>query len=113
MGLPVPLLPLSLAFSVTARLSLAAVGLLIFWRRSDDWMAMVMSGALMTVLLEGAQGIDPSLNAVLGVLFGIGTALFLPIPFIFPTGRFEPRWMRWPVVAITIPYVVLVVVFIY
>ena len=111
MGLPIPLLPLSLAFSITARLSLAAVGLLIFWRRADDWMAMVMSGALMTVLLEGAQGIDPSFNAVLGVLFGIGTALFLPIPFIFPTGRFEPSWMRWPVVAITIPYVVLVVFF--
>jgi hypothetical protein len=111
MGLLVPLLPLSLAFSIAARLSLAAVGLLIFWRRSDDWMAMVMSGGLMTVLLEGAQGIDSSFNAVLGVFFGIGTALFLPIPFIFPTGRFEPRWMRWPVVAITIPYVVLVVFF--
>ena len=111
MGLPVPLLPLTLAFSVTARLSLAAVGLLIFWRRSDDWMAMVMSGALMTVLLEGAQGVDPSFNAVGGVLLGVGTALFLPIPFIFPTGRFEPRWMRWPVFAITIPYVVLVVFF--
>jgi|CXWL01.1.fsa_nt_gi hypothetical protein len=111
MGLPVSLLPLSLAFSVTARLSLATVGLLIFWRRSDDWMAMVMSGALMTVLLEGTQGIDPLFNAVLGVLLGIGTALFLPIPFIFPTGRFEPRWMRWPVFAITIPYVVLAVFF--
>ncbi len=112
MGLPAPLLPLSLAFSVTARLSLAAVGLLIFWRRSDDWMAMVMSGALMTVLLEGAQGIDSSVNAVLGVLFGIGTALFLPIPFIFPTGRFEPRWMRWPVIALTVAYTVLVGAFI-
>jgi hypothetical protein len=111
MGLPVPMLPLSLAFSIVARLSLAAVGLLIYWRRSDDWMAIVMSGALMTVLLEGAQGLDPAFNAVLGVLFGVGTALFLPIPFVFPTGRFEPRWMRWPVVAVTIPYVALAVFF--
>jgi len=111
MGLPFPLLPLSLAFSITARLSLAVVGLLIFWRRSDDWVAMLISGGLMSVLLEGVQGVNPSLLALQGVLFGIGTALFLPIPFIFPSGHFEPRWMRWPVIAITLAYAVLVAFF--
>lgn len=113
LGLPVPLLPLSLAFSILARLSLAVVGLIIFWRRSEDWMALVLSGALLTVLLEGVQGISPSLHLLQGALFGIGTALFLPIPFLFPTGHFEPPWMRWPVIALTVPYVILVTFFLY
>jgi hypothetical protein len=110
MGVPF-MLPLSLIGSLTARLSLALVGLLLFWRKSDDWVALLISGALMSVLLEGVQGLDESLHGIQAVVFGIGTALFLPIPFIFPTGRFEPRWMRWPVIAITIPYVILVTFF--
>ncbi len=111
LGLSIPLLPLSLAASITARLSLAAVGLLIVWRRSNDWVALVISGALMTVLLEGNQGISPVFHTLQGLLLGIGSALFLPIPFIFPNGRFEPRWMRWPVLILTSLYATLATVF--
>jgi hypothetical protein len=111
-GLPVSLLWLSLAFSVTARLSLALVGLLIFFRKSDDWMAMFISAALMTVLLEGAQGVPAAAAPLVNLLFGIGTALFLPLPIIFPNGRFEPPWMKWPIIAVTVPYVALVTLFI-
>jgi hypothetical protein len=110
MGLPF-MFPLSLIGSLIARLSLALVGALLFWRKSDDWVALLISGALMSVLLEGVQGLDESLHGIQAVVLGIGTALFLPIPFIFPTGRFEPRWVRWPVIAITIPYVILVAFF--
>ncbi|NUM47757.1 MAG: hypothetical protein HUU38_23880 [Anaerolineales bacterium] len=110
MGLPF-MFPFMLATSLTARLSLALVGLLLFWRRSDDWVAMFIAGALMSVLLEGIQGLDESLHFFQGAIFGVGTALFLPIPFIFPTGKFEPGWMRWPVIAVTIPYVILVTFF--
>lgn len=103
--------PFMIVTSFAARLSLALVGVLLFWRRSDDWVAMFISAALMSVLLEGVQGLDESFHFFQGVLFGIGTALFLPIPFIFPTGKFEPGWTRWPVLAFTIPYVVLVTFF--
>ncbi|GAB4577589.1 MAG: hypothetical protein Fur0022_03200 [Anaerolineales bacterium] len=103
--------PFMIVTSLAARLSLALVGVLLFWRRSDDWVAMFISAALMSVLLEGVQGLDESLHFFQGALFGIGAALFLPIPFIFPTGRFEPGWMRWPALAITLPYVVLVTLF--
>ena len=110
MGVPF-MFPFMLVTSIAARLSLALVGMLLFWRKSDDWVAMFIAGALMSVLLEGVQGLDESLHFFQGVLFGIGTALFLPIPFIFPTGRVEPGWMRWPVLAITLPYVIIVTLF--
>ncbi len=110
MGLPF-FLPFMLVSSLIARLSLALVGFLLFWRRSDDWVAMVISGALMSVLVEGVQGVDPALLGFQAIVFGIGSALFLPIPFIFPTGQFEPRWMRWPVYIITPIYVFLVMFF--
>jgi hypothetical protein len=105
MGLPVSFTGFSLFFSVLARLSLAIVGILIFWRRSDDWVAMLISGALMTVLLEGI-GNAGALDLAVALLLGIGTLLFVPIPFVFPNGRFEPRWLGWIVVPLTIAYAV-------
>ena len=107
MGLPVPFLPLALAVSIAARLSLAVVGLLIFWRKSDDWMALLFSGALMSILLEGIQGTSSGFNALLNLFFAIGGTLFIPIPFVFPSGRVEPTWMRWPLVVLTVLFAVL------
>jgi hypothetical protein len=107
-----PLLPLALASSLMGRLSLAVVGLFIFWRKSDDGLALMMSGALLSVLLEGAHFSGEALNPLLSVLFGIGTALFIPLPFIFPSGRFEPDWVRWPVVLLTAAYSLAVAFFI-
>jgi hypothetical protein len=104
-------MPFMMAGSIAARLSLALVGVVLFWRKSDDWVALAISAALMSVLLEGVQGLDPSLHLVQAIIFGIGTALFIPIPFIFPTGRIEPRWMRLPVVGLTLAYTVLVTFF--
>ena len=103
MGLPF-FLPVYLSFSMLARLLLAAVGLVIFWRRSDDWMALMLSAALMTVLLEGTQGYLPQFDGLVNLLFAIGTALFIPLPFVFPNGRVEPGWARWPMLAVTVVY---------
>jgi hypothetical protein len=102
MGLPFSILGFYLPVSILARLSLAAVALIIFWRRSDDWLAMMMSGALMTVLVEGSSAGLGATGVVIAMLYGIGTALFLPLPFLFPSGRFEPGWTRWPVILLTI-----------
>lgn len=107
-----PLFEFGLVISVVTRWSLAVVGLIIFWRRSDDWVAMLVSAALMTVLLEGLQISNPALNAAASVLLAVGTALFLPIPFLFPNGRFEPRWIRWPALTITAAYAVVTAFFV-
>lgn len=105
-GLDLPINPVyfMLASSLTAKLSLVLIGLIIFLRRSDTWIGISVSAALMSVLVEGTQSIPPALEAVQTVLSAIGTVLFLPIPFIFPSGRFEPAWLRWPVVTLALFY---------
>ena len=88
------------------------VALLIFWRRGHDRSAVLMSYLL---LLVGAGG--PTGSAALAQLGSAGlwldrlitaasanavTLLF----FLFPTGRFVPRWTRWVAVGffvITLP----------
>ena len=81
-----------------------AVGLVIFWRRSDDWMALFV--ALCLVLM--GTNFSPT-GYVLPIAFGLASpigiastgvqalvfssvALFFSL---FPNGRFVPGWTRW------------------
>ena len=84
-----------------------AVGALIFWRRSDDRMALLVAALLVSfgpvsVDATSAYALVSSHPAwslpVQGVnIVGIicSTLFFL----LFPRGRFEPRWTRWLAVA--------------
>jgi hypothetical protein len=84
-----------------------ALGLLLFLRRSDDPMALFCSFALVTIgnalpLYDFTNGsLVPILatNAVLRVitlvLFAVGEASLVIFFYLFPSGRFAPRWMRW------------------
>ncbi len=107
MGLPIQFSAVALAFAIVGRLSLVVVGIIIFWRRSDDWVAMMLSGSLMTALIEGGFGNMGALNIAIGLLLAIGGLLFNLLPFVFPNGRFEPRWTRWIVVPLTVAYAVI------
>jgi hypothetical protein len=81
-----------------------AVAALIFWRKSDDWMAWLASFSLVAF---GA-----SFPSIPGVLAAVHPAWWLPVTivgnedvlgfpsliiffFLFPNGRFVPRWTRW------------------
>jgi hypothetical protein len=75
----------------------SAVGFLIFWRRSDDWFALLVVLFLVMfnstipgtalALVYPALGVPTSVMSVLGqVSLGV---FFL----LFPNGRFVPRWM--------------------
>jgi hypothetical protein len=84
-----------------------ALGLLLFLRRSEDRMALFCAFALVTFgnalpLYNFTSGsIVPTLatNAVLRVvalvLFAIGEASLVLFFYLFPSGRFAPRWTRW------------------
>jgi hypothetical protein len=84
--------------------------LVIFWRKSGDWMALLF--ALMFVMLGTAQVTEVveashSVWQVPAVFLNELTYGFLFLVFsLFPSGRFVPRWMRWLLVAY-LPYSVL------
>ena len=83
----------------------AAVALVIFWRRSYDPVALLV--ATMLVLwgpLNGLFVLTPSategkyglLQTVLGLtLTYIGYITWMLFFYLFPSGRFVPRWTRW------------------
>ena len=77
------------------------IGLIIFWRRSDDWLAWLLSLTLVSFAVEGVQNLGV-FQIVVYALFLIAAVGYYILPFIFPTGRFEPRWTRWIFVPILV-----------
>jgi hypothetical protein len=91
--------PFAIAFSIAIVMVWVVVGVVIFWRRSDDWMALLAAFALIawgtgTITIPfhpthfagqfALQWLEFFRNAPLTLYF-----------FLFPSGRFVPRWTRW------------------
>ena len=80
-----------------------AVAALLLWRRSDDWMALLVSLMLMSFgpgsLSNGvrfSQWFGPALAGHISSLFDtINLTILVLSFFLFPSGRFVPRWTRW------------------
>ncbi len=88
-----------LTFEVMLALVCAVIGGLIFWRRSDDWMAMWVSLVLVLLGTNGASQVMPALATVWPgglVLFTLAQLLGMVshyhVLFLSPDGRFVPRW---------------------
>ena len=81
---------------------------LIFWRRSDDWIALLVS---FTLIYMGAILFTSSDDALLGaypqtrpliVLFDVlGLTAWIALLYLFPDGKFLPRRLVLPVTALT------------
>jgi hypothetical protein len=91
-----------LATQVLLMLGFWTIGAGIFWRKSSDWVALLF--ALMLVTFGASSIVEPytPTNGLLsllgtGVAF-LGYTLFYASFFVFPDGRFVPRWGRWAVV---------------
>jgi hypothetical protein len=75
-----------------------SVGWLIFWHKSDSWMALLI--ALQSVT-QGAStsiaalGIFPVLQYPVIWLIFLNQVLLFLVFALFPTGRFVPDWTRW------------------
>jgi hypothetical protein len=78
----------------------AAIGALIFWRRSEDRMALLVS--LMLLTFGGALPI-PLFTLDLPLVWTasaravsfVGAASAILFFYVFPDGHFVPRWSRW------------------
>ncbi|NTU63826.1 MAG: hypothetical protein HGB05_10600 [Chloroflexi bacterium] len=82
---------------VVVTLVYLALGCFIFWRKSDDWMALLTS--LLFIMFLGPFETLARLNplwTVAGDMSALVTSMvFFLWFFIFPDGRFVPRWTRW------------------
>ena len=89
----------TLALTIALAFLCIAVSAVIFWRKSDDWMALLAAlggvalGTLyVTFTLLGSHSAWQMLAIVLNVL---GNGAFFLVGSLFPNGRFVPRWTRW------------------
>jgi signal transduction histidine kinase len=92
----------------SVRLLILGVALLIFWRRSADWMALLTSIMLVTIfaifspsplMLADAQ---PLWRVPRAFLWAIGMASTVGLFYLFPDGRFVPRWTRGLAIALLV-----------
>ena len=90
------------------RLLSLGVALFLFWRRSDDWMAHLASIMLVTVsavfspspmMLENAQ---PLWHWPRSLVWAIGLVSTVGLFYLFPDGRFVPRWTRRLAIALLV-----------
>ena len=69
------------------------VGFLIFWRRSDDWLALLAAFAL--VMVNGGLALpSPILILPYSFVGFLGNASITVFFLLFPNGRLVPRWME-------------------
>ncbi len=90
---------ITIFFAITAAIWYG-VGFLIFWRRSDDWLALL--GAFFLVMFNitnsGNNAIAltfayPILALPLSIMNFLGQTSLLVFFLLFPNGRLVPRWM--------------------
>ena len=94
-----------LGISVASAVVWVVVGTLIFWRRSDSWIALFASLCLIVFgtfgLNEGALALPdqvPALWLPVRLLALFSNVALYSFVLIFPNGRFVPRWSRWAVI---------------
>lgn len=87
-----------ITISLISTLVWMAVAIVIFKRRSDDPMALF---AALTLLLGvygfGASQASGLMFFVMKALTSMSSVCILLFLFVFPDGRFTPRWIAWPV----------------
>src|SRR6266550_6028748 len=75
-----------------------AVGAVLFWRKSDDRMALFASFTLVTFPMafsEGLATLPPSWWLPVQFVGFLGSICLVLFFYLFPNGQFVPRWMRW------------------
>lgn len=82
-------------------LGFATIAALVFWRKSDDWLALLASFSMIGLGLYWISGVNlavsprPGWQFVAPVLLACTVMAFTSLFYVFPTGRFAPRWTGW------------------
>lgn len=90
-----------------------ALGLLIFWQKSTDRMALfcafmlVLFGGvgLPNILLYTLMSTSPILFVVIGTFVALGQSSFFIFFLLFPNGRFVPGFTRWVALCIVLYWI--------
>ena len=89
-----------------------AVAAIIFWRRSPDPMALfgsftllVFGGAAVTGTMHDLADARTAFWFPVNVLDYIGQVAFCAFFYLFPDGRFVPRWTRWLAIVMALLFV--------
>src|SRR5260370_14143299 len=88
------------ALSCLAMLLASGVAAVLVWRRSDDWMALLVALTLLLMPLEFTPllwGLARVWQGPVQVAQGAGLIAPLLLVGLFPSGRFVPRWLWLPV----------------
>jgi hypothetical protein len=89
------------AWNVLLPLGFVLCAALLIWHRSDDWMGLLVSFALISLGVYLLTGINLEVSALPGwrwvnlVLATLGGYAFFLLLYLFPDGRFVPRWGPW------------------
>jgi hypothetical protein len=96
----------SVAMDVVFAAVYGAVAALIFWRKSVDRMGLFVSLALLTfgtatlpVTMATLAARHPLWEVPVAFFHFLGSASFGLFLYLFPDGRFVPRWTRWVALA--------------
>jgi hypothetical protein len=90
-----------IVFGILMPLGYFVIGLVIFWRKSDDLMGLLTSLMLIffgPYLISGANIMvseQPGFELFGSVMVVIGSLVVILFLFLFPDGRFVPGWTRW------------------
>jgi hypothetical protein len=90
------------AFIVVSALVALAVAAVIAWRKSDDWLALLVALMLIVKVVyvdpNALVETNPSWQFLSEFLQFLKNATITLVFFLFPNGRFVPRWTRWLVI---------------
>ncbi|MFQ5593212.1 MAG: response regulator [Anaerolineae bacterium] len=88
------------ALDIILVLAWFATGVLIFWRKSEDWMGLLVSLAVLTMGVMPTDSIEvlndaqPAWRLPVFFVLSLTAVSFLMVCYLFPDGRFVPRWTR-------------------
>jgi hypothetical protein len=88
----------TLALTITLGFLCFTLGAVIFWRRSDDWMALLVALAVVVSVTLNPNVFSMDMNTAWGwlamILYVLGTGVYL-LFLSLSDGRFVTRWARW------------------